>query len=35
VVPFGRSAYLVRYVHVAEASEVIILRIWHGREKRE
>jgi toxin ParE1/3/4 len=35
VVPFGRSAYLLRYVYVPEANEVVILRIWHGREARE
>ncbi len=33
VVPFGRSAYIVRYVHMPETEEIIILRIWHGREK--
>jgi len=35
MVPFGRSAYVVRYAHVAEAKEIIILRVWHGRETRE
>jgi plasmid stabilization system protein ParE len=34
VVPFGRSAYIVRYVHMPGTEEIIILRIWHGREKR-
>jgi plasmid stabilization system protein ParE len=32
VVPFGRSAYLLRYVHSGEADELVILRVWHGRE---
>jgi len=35
IVPFGRSAYILRYIHDADRDEVIILRIWHGREARE
>jgi plasmid stabilization system protein ParE len=35
IVPFGRSAYVVRYGHFAEAHEVVIVRIWHGRERRD
>jgi plasmid stabilization system protein ParE len=35
IVPFGRSAYMLRYTHLAEAEEIVILRIWHGREARE
>ena len=35
IVPFGSSAYVLRYAHAARADEVIILRIWHGREQRE
>ncbi len=35
VVPFGRSAYLVRYAHLADQETVLIVRIWHGREARE
>jgi plasmid stabilization system protein ParE len=35
VVPFGRSAYIVRYAHDAVREEVVILRVWHGREARE
>jgi plasmid stabilization system protein ParE len=35
VVPFGRSAYIVRYVYSSERDETVILRIWHGREWRE
>jgi plasmid stabilization system protein ParE len=34
-VPFGQSSYVLRYVYSAEADEIIILRIWHGRELRE
>jgi plasmid stabilization system protein ParE len=35
VVPFGRSAYIVRYAILTEANEIVILRVWHGREQRE
>jgi len=34
-VPFGRSAYLLRYDYFAEADEIVILRVWHAREERE
>jgi plasmid stabilization system protein ParE len=34
VVPFGRGAYVIRY-RVDHAREtVIIVRLWHGRERR-
>jgi toxin ParE1/3/4 len=32
VVRFGASGYIVRYV--AEANDIVITRIWHGREAR-
>jgi len=35
VVPFGRSAYVVRYAHFPDADELVILRVWHGREERD
>ncbi len=35
IVPFGSSAYVVRYAHLPSAGEVLILRIWHGRELRD
>ena len=35
IVPFGRSSYLVRYIHRVEANEIVVLRPWHGRELRE
>jgi plasmid stabilization system protein ParE len=35
IVPFGRSVYIVRFVHDAERAEIVIIRIWHGREQRE
>jgi plasmid stabilization system protein ParE len=35
IVPFGRSAYVLRYSHLPDADEIVVLRIWHGREHRE
>jgi plasmid stabilization system protein ParE len=35
IVPFGRSAYVLRYAYSAATDEAIIIRIWHGREARE
>ena len=35
IVPFGRSAYIIRYAYLTESNEIVILRIWHGREERE
>lgn len=35
VVPFGGSAYVLRYIHRLQAETVLILRIWHGRENRK
>jgi plasmid stabilization system protein ParE len=35
VVPFGRSAYVVRYVYRASSKTVLVVRIWHSREKRD
>jgi plasmid stabilization system protein ParE len=34
VVPFGRSAYVVRYFADRERERVVIVRVWHGRETR-
>jgi plasmid stabilization system protein ParE len=34
VVPFGRSAYVVRYLHDREKETIVVVRIWHGREAR-
>jgi toxin ParE1/3/4 len=34
VVPFGRSAYVVRYKYRANERSVLIVRVWHGREDR-
>lgn len=35
VVPFGGSAYIIRFEHDRQREEVLIIRIWHGREARE
>jgi plasmid stabilization system protein ParE len=35
IVPFGRSAYVLRYSYSAMENEIVIIRIWHGREARE
>jgi plasmid stabilization system protein ParE len=35
IVPFGRSAYVVRYALLTEVDEIVVLRVWHGREQRE
>jgi plasmid stabilization system protein ParE len=34
VIPFGQAAYIVRYALDVAMSELIILRVWHGREER-
>jgi plasmid stabilization system protein ParE len=35
IVPFGRSCYVVRYLHDVSRDELVVMRIWHGRETRE
>ena len=35
VVPFGKTAFVVRYAYFAQAEEIVIVRIWDGRELRE
>ena len=35
VVPFGRGAYILRYTMSRDHAMVVVVRIWHGREKRE
>jgi hypothetical protein len=34
VVRFGTSGYIIRYAILPETSDVLITRIWHGREAR-
>ena len=35
VVRFGASGYIVRYAVLAESQDILITRIWHGREARK
>jgi toxin ParE1/3/4 len=35
VVRFGASGYIVRYAVLAETQDILITRIWHGREARK
>jgi len=34
VIRFGASGYIVRYAVIAETRDILITRIWHGRETR-
>ena len=34
VIPFGAAGYIVRYT-VLESGDVLVLRLWHGREARK
>jgi plasmid stabilization system protein ParE len=34
IVPFGRYGYVLRYSYSASVDELVVLRIWHGREMR-
>jgi len=34
IVPYGRSAYVVRFAHDPQRQEILIVRVWHGRETR-
>ena len=34
VVPFGRGAYVIRYRIDPARETVVIVRMWHGRERR-
>lgn len=33
-VPFGKSAYVLRYRIHEEAGTLVVVRVWHGREDR-
>ena len=35
VVHFGSSGYIVRYTMLPDTGDILITRIWHGREARE
>jgi len=34
VIRFGASGYIVRYVIIPETGDILITRVWHGRETR-
>ena len=34
VIRFGASGYIVRYVVLPETADILVTRIWHGREAR-
>jgi plasmid stabilization system protein ParE len=34
VIRFGASGYIVRYSALAETGDILVTRIWHGREAR-
>lgn len=34
VVRFGASGYIVRYAVIPENGDILITRLWHGREMR-
>jgi len=34
VIRFGAAGYIVRYTILPDAGDVLVLRIWHGREAR-
>jgi toxin ParE1/3/4 len=35
VVHFGSSGYIVRYTVLLDTGDILVTRIWHGREARE
>jgi plasmid stabilization system protein ParE len=35
IIPFGRSGYVLRYAYSPSKDEIVIIRVWHGREARE
>jgi plasmid stabilization system protein ParE len=34
VIRFGASGYIVRYIIVPETKDILVTRVWHGREAR-
>ena len=34
VIRFGASGYVVRYAVLADTGDILVTRIWHGREAR-
>jgi toxin ParE1/3/4 len=35
VVRFGASGYIVRYTRLPDTGDILLIRLWHGRELRE
>jgi plasmid stabilization system protein ParE len=35
IIRFGASGYVVRYALIAETQDILVTRIWHGREARD
>jgi toxin ParE1/3/4 len=35
VIRFGRAGYIVRYSRLSGDGDLLVLRVWHGREIRE
>ena len=35
VIPFGAAGYIVRYTILPASGDVLVLRLWHGREVRK
>ena len=35
IVHFGSSGYIVRYTVLPRSGDILVTRIWHGREARE
>ena len=35
VIPFGAAGYIVRYTILPDDGDVLVLRLWHGREMRK
>ena len=34
VIRFGAAGYIVRYTNLRDSGDVLVLRLWHGREAR-
>jgi toxin ParE1/3/4 len=34
VIPFGAAGYIVRYTILPDSADMLVLRLWHGREAR-
>lgn len=34
-IPFGKSAYVLRYRVDSDNDVVVVIRVWHGRESRQ